>query len=1103
MKNNQLKLKQVKRKVTFLMLLFFFSGLALAQGGRSVNGVVLDETGLPLIGVSVQELGSNNGTITNVDGKFVLTLQSKKPTLKFSYLGYQTIELPITGQTQYKVEMKEALVGLQEVVITGYGRAVSKDKLTAAISKVSSQVLESGVRSNPLMALAGTVTGVRVTQNSGQPGKSPSILIRGGASLDGKGEPLYIIDGMQRDDMSDVNSNDIESIEILKDAAATALYGARANNGVVLVTTKTGRAGHTEITFKATVGSNYMRENDKFLNARDYLYWSRIGAQRSMEMTPDRASIQGILDGATPYGIGNNLEANGNLNTAGIWSTTLLNDNNRYLLSQGWQSMPDPLDPSRELLFYEYSSKDGSFQDAWTQDYNLSISGGNDKGKYYTSFGYYDEQGLPLDTYYKRFSFDLNAEYKIREWLTTSGFVNVSNSNTKGIIRGEKREYEYFGVMMSAPPTMRKYTPDGELVMGPNYANGNWAYSIDKFYRRNETFRGTFGTAMKIDFTNYLYLKLNAMWFLNMKEGESFDKAYLDKPGTMNTIRTASASYARALNQTYNAMLAFTKTFGQHNVDAVLGGEFIDRYNFGLGASGKGADSDDFISLQYTTALLGTGETQTSRDISSTHIQERMLSTFFNVNYDYQGKYLFSFSGRYDGYSKLVNNRWGFFPGVSAAWNIYKEDFMKPALEVVDNLKLRAGVGQNGNVNMVSGVYDLQGNYGTTPNYNGNYGFLINKLPYPNLRWEKTTSFDIAVEGSLFNRLRFSVGYFNKYTSDLLASVPFPTSAGVGNMTTNNGSVRSQGMEVELKYDIISNKDLRWRVGFNMTYIRSKIISLPNNGNMNNRQNGMQVYDPTTKQLIWVGGYQEGQEYGGIYAYEKQTIVRDAAHLQEFGDYVDNIPTKPVYGPNAFAKLSEADKANAQQLAPGDVVWTDVNGDGAIDQFDKTYQGRQVPVIMGGFDTSLEWKGISLFARFDYAGGYKQYNNRRSWYMGMQQGTFNTIEDVKETWTPENTGAEYPIFQYADQNYKQNYSRESSMFWENSSYVCAREITLSYSFPKRWLRSILISDATLSVTGQNLFYITGSNLFIPEYGASKEGGYPVPRTYLMGIKVSF
>lgn len=315
----KIHLKSCQKVILMAVVMLCSLSSLYAQVGQTVTGVVKDTEGEPLIGVSVLEIGTSNGAITNLDGQYTLTLTKNKSVLAFSYIGYTKQEISVSGRKSIIVVMKEDAVGLQEVIVTGYGKTVTKDKLTAAISKVSSEVLERGVRANPLTALAGTVTGVRVTQTSGQPGTGPSIQVRAGASLDGKGSPLYIIDGVQKDDMNDINSNDIASIEILKDAAATALYGARANNGVVLVTTKSGHVGKTTITLNVNVGKGFARDNYNFLNARDYLYWERMAANRSGD---DLNLVNG-------WGTGNDITADGNQTASGIYSTTILTDKNK------------------------------------------------------------------------------------------------------------------------------------------------------------------------------------------------------------------------------------------------------------------------------------------------------------------------------------------------------------------------------------------------------------------------------------------------------------------------------------------------------------------------------------------------------------------------------------------------------------------------------------------------------------------------------------------------------------------------------------------------------------------------------------------------------
>ena len=405
------------------------------------------------------------------------------------------------------------------------------------------------------------------------------------------------------------------------------------------------------------------------------------------------------------------------------------------------------------------------------------------------------------------------------------------------------------------------------------------------------------------------------------------------------------------------------------------------------------------------------------------------------------------------------------------------------------------------------GLYELQGSYANAGNYNGVYGLLINDIAYPGLRWEKTTSFDAAVELGLFNKVDLSLGYFNKKTSDLIASVPLPTSSGVGNMLTNNGSLRSQGMEFEVNYRIIDNKDLKWSVGANVTYVKSKILKLPNNGNENNRQGGQQIYKGQgSNEKIWVGGIQEGQSYGDIYGFQIMHIIRDEADLQNYAYYTDVTTKKPVYGPEAYAQLTVAQQQSAQKLAPGDAVWYDVNGDGTIDSYDQVKLGNSVPKWMGGFNTSVTWKGLTLFARFDYALGYKKWNGGLQYFMAINSGHFNVPELAKETWTEDNRDAKLPVLMTNDANFKQNFSHSnSSLFWENASYMCAREISLSYDLPTMWVKQALMEKVTVTLTGQNLFYVTGSRLYSPEYGttASDKGGYALPKSLLMGLKVVF
>ena len=1086
-------MKTIRHIIT--MMLMCVAGLAYAQNMVDISGVVRDTSGEPIVGVTVMEKGSSNGLITDIDGKYSLTVGGRKAIVVYSCLGYVTYETVVNDRKTIDVVMEDDVLALTEAVVTGYGQTVTKDKLTAAISKVTSDEIGRGSHGNALKTLSGTVTGVRIATTTGQPGTSPSIVIRGGAALNGTGTPLYVIDGVQKPDMSDINSNDIESIEILKDAAATALYGAKANAGVVLVTTKQGREGKAEISFKANVGLNYLRNTNEFLEGDDYLYYLRMAAYRSGNIAS--------LSAPGPYGTGNVWEADGNSSTEGVWSTMFLTDENRFLLDQGYKTMVDPI-TGKTIIYSGFKSTDVSVRDmAMTQDYNISASGGNSKGKYYAGIGYYDESGFPVVSDYKRISFTGNASYKITRWLESKTSVNFSKSDdhkvSDYISGGEKN---FFGIMYSAPPTMRQYNLNGDpIYCTTNWENGNWDAAQDFFYRRHNNYRLTLNQGLNFNLTDHLTLKVNGMWYLNMTETEKANKKYISKPGVWNSDRGVTNNYSRRIDQTYNAILGYANSWNDHNLNVIAGYEFWDKVTYGLSAYGQGADSDDFISLGYFDKTQENNITKIN--MNSTHTQERSMSFFGNAMYDWKGRYLFSFSARYDGYSKLVNNKWGFFPGVSAAWNIHKEPFMQASGDWLSSLKLRVGYGQNGNVNIAAGAYDLQGNYGKTGNYGGEYGILINKLAYPDLRWEKTTSTDIAVEAVFWNRLSVSVGVYNKLTSDLLATVPFPSSSGVGNQTTNNGSVRNRGLELEVDATVFKNSDWTIKVGANATYMRSKVMTLPFNGNENNRQNGTQVYDPETGELIWVGGYQEGQEYGVAYAYQMVDIVRDNDDLVRYGWYKDTTPSSgTIYGPAIWETLTAEEQSKGQLLQLGDAVFYDVNGDRMVDQYDQVYMGNTIPRWIGGLNLSVNWKGLSLYAKFDYAADYVAVDSRRRWYMGLFQGTFNTIKESKDSWSEHRPDATYPILMYADNKYRNNY-RLSNIFYDDCSYLCARDITLSYSLPKNWCKAMKMQDLTLSLTGQNLFYLTASKIYSPEYGAEDEGGYGIPRTMLFGLKVTF
>lgn len=1077
----------MKKNVFILLLLMLIPAFAWSQEKINVKGVVYDDLKMTVPGASIVEKGTQNGTVTDMDGNFSLSV-NKGSTLEITFIGYKTQLIKVTGTQLLKVTLQEDSQTLEEVVITGYGGKQLRTKVTNSIAKVNEENLKVGLFSNPAQALSGAVAGLKVTQSSGNPGAAPALVLRGGTNLDGSGSPLVLVDGQLRDGLSDINPEDIESMEILKDAGATALYGARASNGVVLITTKTGKQGRREINLKVKLGVNYVNNPYEFLNARDYITALRTAYQN----TPWAGKAN--LTGSSPFGTGNVI------NDKTTWNVMGKTSDNAYLLEKGWEEMPDPLDPTQTIIFKNTNPADYNLNNpSFSQDYNINMSGGNDKSSYYAGLGYNKQEGLPITTFYERYSFIFNGSYKVTDWLTSSSNFNYNRANWRNMPGSQGDEGNYFGRIMSTPPTVRFEDEDGNPTLGPNSGDGNQNYQADKWQVDNQTDKFTMIQSFQIDILKNLSVKGTANWYYSEGIYETFTKDFESTPGSFNRTRSSTAKFERNFAQTYNAVINYNETFAKdHNVALMLGMEYYDNYKRGFSASGSGAPTDDFADLGLTSSDKG------KRGIDSWHEKYRILSYFGRLNYDFKSKYLLSAVFRQDGYSSLMgDNRWGFFPGVSAGWIFGQEDFVKNALPILSFGKIRASFGINGNASSI-GAYTLQGSYGAQT-YNGNVGYLIGALPNPGLRWEKTRTAEVGMDLSFFeNRLNANLTYYNRLTSDKHADLSLPSTTGFSSVKNNNGKFRNSGIEIELSGKIIKTDDWSWEASGNISFNKNKVVSLPDNGLDRNMQNASQIYKgPGSNETIWVGGYQEGYEPGVMVAYKAEGIYKKKEDIP--ADLVvktGNIYGQYQYGPAAWAALSDAEKSKGIELQPGDVKWKDVNGDGVIDSYDQIVVGNTSPHWIGGFNTTLKWKNLSLYGRFDFALGYWLYDNTTPWFLGCMQGTYNTTKDVFNTWSESNQDAQYPKFVFADQAGAANYYRNSTMFAYKGNYLAIREISLSYSLPKMWANKIYCQQLNVSVTGQNLGYITSAPVATPE--VSKAGsGYALPRTMLFGVNVTF
>ena len=1090
--------------------MLLFAVVSMAQNKITVSGVVTDKTGETVIGASVRVKGQENmGTITDIDGKYQIPGVPANATLIFSYIGMKEQEVALNGRSTVNLMMEEDSQLIEEVVVVGYGVKQKRSTMTTSISKVDNKVLENAAVANAATALQGSVSGLRVTNTSGSPGSSPSIVLRGGATIEGTpGSPLVVVDGVIRS-LNDVNASDIESMQVLKDAASTAIYGARANNGVILITTKKGKAGHTQVSYKFKAGMNFARFGYEYMNAEEYLTYARMGANYSGQLSN------------TQRGYG---PENGNFSVKWL-------EGNEDLLKQGWQQMKDPVS-GKMIAFKDYGTqlRDAAYKNpSFTQDHFLSFNGGNDNGTFSASLGYYSEDGVLRGTKYERFSGTLNGNYKVLPILNIKGGVNFSTAKSPFMYYDD--ESDMFERMQSIEPTWNPFNEDGTPAYGYGKRDGNPLYWLDRFINNNNTRRTTLNIGADLEIIkNKLFLRENSSVYYNDYTNETFNKSYQDfwnndSNGKTNKERYASTNYERTIQQQHSVQLEYTDTYKEkHNLSVLAGGEYFQYDYLQMKGSGKGSEFDDIPTLNVTS--------KEGRDAYSNRTDYRIMSYFGRLTYDYEHRYLFTAVMRYDGISKLSDNRWGFFPGVSAGWNIMEEDFWKNSKisSVISNLKPRVSYGINGNVNGI-GNFDIYGLYKKYGNYGGQTGYYNSTLTNTALKWEQSKSFEAGLDIGFFNnRLGFILDYYNRTTDNLLTDISLPGYTGFSSMKTNLGKLRNSGFEMEVRANIINSKDFKWDVTANLTSVANKVLQLPSSDKPNNQIDGYEVaagkVDANGKTPTkWIGGYREGGKLGDLVGYQQQHIFRDWDDVKaNANERVDDIAH--LYGPGLADKINPATGKTYKEsngwkpIEPGDVCWEDVNGDGHISQLDRVVVGNIFPNVTGGFTTTFGYKNVSLYARFDYSLGHTIYNDLKARSLGQYQGSFNLIDKVKDTWSETNRDADLPVFTYADQLNKMNITREnngytavngnSSRFYEKGDYLALREITLNWNLPKTWISRVGMQNASLYVTGQNLFYITGYDGASPEpaayngYGAGIDNGrYPTPRTLLFGLSVTF
>jgi TonB-linked SusC/RagA family outer membrane protein len=1071
---------------------------------RQIKGRVTNEEGLAMERVSVTIKGKVVGTQTTEDGTFSLQA-TNGDILVFSYASYQAVESTVTGTGDLNITLRTTDVKMDEVVVIGYGTQ-SRRNVTSAISKLDRDVLANAPRANVGSALQGTISGLQVVNGTGQPGAAPFILLRGGASINSPGAPLVVVDGVIRS-FNDIPSEDIASVELLKDAASTAIYGARANNGVILITTKQGRSGTAQISYRFTGGYNRRREGYQYFGAKDFIYYNRLG-----NFNAGRTLAQ--VNASRGYGL---LTDSANLVSFDIRP---YNPSTAHFLQKGWDTVSDPYGGT--IIFKDHGGEieDLVFRNTYTQDHHVNVTGGNDKGKYFASFNYYQEDGVIVGSDYKRFSGNINGSYKVKPNIEINTGAILSTSSQVGTIAGEINTlYRSMAIWPTFNPWM------DSLQTKPNPGNstsdGNPLYWLDKMDRSNEVNRITVNASVKWDLLPGLYVRATGNAYLVEELNESFQRAtqtysniYSNPPTFSSTSRRASSRWERAFQTQYNAILNYSKLFAdKHDVSAMVGAEYYGTKAFDMQVSGTNAPTDDIPTVNASTTFV-------AGDNFTTKSEYRIISAFGRLNYNFDQRYLLTAVIRQDAVSSLAEeNRVGVFPGMSAGWNVHNEAFFqKMGLDkFISTLKPRVSYGENGNVAGL-GRYEVQGGYGSQGLYNGNATFLNTSMINSDLRWEKSKTVDVGLDIGFFNnRLSLIFDYYNRKTSDLLTNLQLPSYTGFGSIRTNLGTYQNTGYEFTVNANVLNQPNgFRVDLGANASFVKNKILQLPFNGNEKNRQGGLQVFDPASGRVVWVGGLQEGQTIGDIYAFQQVSIFSSADEVAKTAGARKDLIAQ-IGGPNT--------NYGTGKITAGDVNWADLDKNDTIDSRDQVFVGNIFPKWTGGFTASITYKRLTLYTRFEYATGHTIYNDLVARTLGNFQGTFNYFDLQKEAWSPTNTNTDVPKVYYADQVAapvgKKNYTRSNnalvalnsnnSRFYEKGDYLASREITLSYDLPKTILsKTRVLSQSRVYVSGNNLFYFTKFSGPSPEAPISNgvvtgihAGTYPVPRSFVLGVQVTF
>ncbi|MCI6838412.1 MAG: TonB-dependent receptor [Prevotella sp.] len=1056
-----------KGRFLILLLTFFVSMTAFAQK-QQYSGVVVDGGGEPVIGASVIQKGTTSGAITDLDGKFTVSVEPGS-TLVISYIGYKNYETKVSNNM--RIVLEEDSKTLSDVVVIGYG-VQKKSVVTASIAKVNTEDLASTAPVRMDNALKGLAAGVQVTSSSGQPGAAARIRIRGNGTINSdKDGPLYIVDGMPIEGGLDyLSPSDIESLEVLKDAASAAIYGARAANGVVLVTTKKGKIGKVRVNYNFSTGWQTAWKHRDVLDATSYAVLTNEAYVNAGQAAPY----------SDPYSYGKGTD----------WQDLVFNDN------------------------------------APVTNHEVNVSGATEKVNYYLSMGYYKQEGIIGGNYdrsnYDRMTLRSNTKYNIfddskeRNWLNKLDItVNASYARIHSkAIEANAWQGSVLGSAIALPPILTPYKNGQDALdeIKRNSASSNYvpmytgrvdengvkeifttpgaAYHEFSNPLAKLSLPGTLNWSHKIvaNFMADLQIWDNLVYHINYGVDQSFwgydgyTPIYYLREGESSDKTSAFSNSCRGTVWQIENTLSYDKEIGKHAFNVVLGQSAKKSYGNYLGGS-----RDDLISLDHPFIDGATGEAKEGKQsvYGGPNYVTTLASLFGRLSYNYDERYMAQFTIRRDGSSKFgSNNHYAVFPSFSLGWNVMNEAFMQNTKDWLSNFKIRFSWGKNGNENIGNGLYAVQAATGGNNNYllgrdeTSAIGSKVTWLPNADLKWEESVQTDLGVDFGFFNNaLTFTVDYFVKKTNGMLLRMPIPSYIGENSPWGNVGEMKNSGVEFEASYKW-NIADAKFRVSGNISYLKNELINYGNDTGYQNLDSFQGIGTITRAE--------NGQPFPFFYGYKTDGVFQNQAEIDEY-----------------MARQHDDFKHTVQKNpTPGDVRFKDVDGDGVITENDQTRIGKGTPDWSFGLNLTANWRGFDFSMMLQGTIGNDIFDATRRTDVELQ----NMPSWMLGRWTGEGTSNKYPKLVYAD---KSDNWKSSDLYLTDGSYMRIKNMQLGYTLPQNITRKFFVDKLRFFVAVENLVTLTKYAGLDPEISSTTTslgvdyGVYPQPRTWTIGVNVGF